>query len=106
VLQKRVRQKKKGKFGGGQQPRRHPQVTSTYDRVARCPHCDGLFTIAIQEEEGAFKLKRAARYIGNVSMPTMRRLIDRGLVRPNRSLRHLTVPRAELDRFLMEGMSE
>ena len=48
----------------------------------------------------ALKLKDAAKYIGGVSDITMRRLIDRGLIKPNRSLRHLLIPIAELDRFL------
>ena len=50
----------------------------------------------------ALKLKPAADYLGGLSVPTMRRLVDRGLLRPNRSLRHLLFPIAELDRFLNE----
>ena len=53
---------------------------------------------------GALKLKDAARYLGDVSQITVRRLIDRGLLKPNRSLRHLLIPVAELDRFLAEGL--
>ncbi len=52
---------------------------------------------------GALKLKDAARYLGGVSQITIRRLIDRGLIRPNRSLRHLLIPISELDRFLADG---
>jgi helix-turn-helix protein len=55
---------------------------------------------------GALKLKPAAAYLGGLSVPTMHRLIARGLLRPNRSLRHLLFARSELDRFLREGMSE
>jgi excisionase family DNA binding protein len=55
---------------------------------------------------GGFKLKPAAAYLGGVSVPTMHRLIARGLLRPNRSLRHLLFSKAELDRFLREGTSE
>jgi Helix-turn-helix domain len=54
------------------------------------------------EISGAFKLKPAARYLGGLSVPTMHRLIDRGLLRPNRALRHLIFSKAELDRFLAE----
>jgi hypothetical protein len=54
------------------------------------------------EVPGAFKLKSAARYLGGLSLPTMHRLIDRGLLRPNRALRHLIFSKAELDRFLAE----
>jgi excisionase family DNA binding protein len=55
---------------------------------------------------GGLKLKPAAAYLGGLSVPTMHRLIARGLLRPNRSLRHLLFPKSELDRFLREGMSE
>jgi excisionase family DNA binding protein len=49
---------------------------------------------------GALKLKDAARYLGGVSTITVRRLIDRGLLKPNRALRHILIPVAELDRFV------
>ena len=48
---------------------------------------------------GALKLKPAAKYL-SVSVPTMRRLIDRGLLFPNRKTRHLLFPLSELNRFL------
>lgn len=54
---------------------------------------------------GALKLKPAAEYLGGLSVPSMHRLIDRGLLKPNRSLRHLLFPIAELDRFLKDGMT-
>lgn len=53
--------------------------------------------------QGALKLKDAAKYLGGVSIITVRRLIDRGLIKPNRALRHLLIPVSELDRFLAEG---
>jgi len=49
---------------------------------------------------GALKLKPAAQYLGGLAVPTMHRLIKRGLLRPNRALRHLVFPIQELDRFL------
>ena len=52
---------------------------------------------------GALKLKPAAQYLGGLSVPTIHRLIKRGLLRPNRSTRHLLFPVAELDRFLKDG---
>jgi hypothetical protein len=52
---------------------------------------------------GALKLKDAAKYLGGVSQITVRRLVGRGLLQPNRSLRHLLFPIAMLDRFLKEG---
>ena len=55
---------------------------------------------------GGLKLKAAAAYLGGLSVPTMHRLITRGLLKPNRCLRHLLFPISELDRFLREGMAE
>jgi excisionase family DNA binding protein len=52
--------------------------------------------------QGALKLKGAADYL-SVSVPTMHRLVARGLLKPNRSLRHLLFPVSELDRFLKSG---
>lgn len=55
---------------------------------------------------GALKLKDAAQYLGGVSHITVRRLIRRGLIKPNRALRHILIPIAELDRFLRNGGME
>lgn len=49
---------------------------------------------------GALKLKDAADYLGGVSTVTVRRLIRRGLIKPNLALRHILIPIAELDKFL------
>ena len=57
----------------------------------------------VSHKQGALKLKDAAKYLGGVSHITVRRLIQRGLIKPNRSLRHLLIPVSELDRFLAEG---
>jgi len=51
---------------------------------------------------GALKLKPAAEYLGGLSVPTMHRLIARGLLKPNRSLRHLLFPISDLERFLRQ----
>jgi excisionase family DNA binding protein len=51
----------------------------------------------------ALKLKDAAQYLGGVSQITVRRLIKRGLIKPNRALRHILIPVAELDRFINSG---
>jgi excisionase family DNA binding protein len=48
---------------------------------------------------GALKIKAAASYL-SVSTVTLRRLITRGLIKPNRALRHVLIPIAELDRFI------
>jgi hypothetical protein len=50
--------------------------------------------------KGALKIKDAAQYLGGVSTVTVRRLIKRGLIRPNRALRHTLIAIPELDRFL------
>jgi len=49
---------------------------------------------------GALKIKDAAKYLGGVSHITVRRLIKRGLIKPNRVLRHILIPDSELDKFL------
>ena len=51
---------------------------------------------------GGLKLKAAAAYLGGLSVPTMHRLIARGLLKPNRCLRHLLFPIEELNRFLRQ----
>jgi excisionase family DNA binding protein len=48
---------------------------------------------------GGFQLKQAAEYLG-LSKITVRRLVERGLLKPNRSVRHLLFPVKELNRFL------
>lgn len=48
---------------------------------------------------GALKIREAAEYL-SISQISLRRLICRGLIKPNRSLRHLLIPVVELDRFL------
>ena len=48
---------------------------------------------------GGFQLKQAADYLG-LSKITVRRLVHRGLLKPNRSVRHLLFPVKELNRFL------
>ena len=48
----------------------------------------------------ALKLKAACQYLGGISPITLRRLIDRGLIRRNPALRHIIISVAELDRFL------
>jgi hypothetical protein len=53
----------------------------------------------------AYKLKPAAQYLGGLSIPTMHRLCQRGLLRPCRNIRHLLFSREELDRFLKDGMT-
>ena len=51
-------------------------------------------------EPAAYKLPEACQYLGGLSQITVRRLVNRGLLRPNRAVRHLIFSRVELDRFL------
>ena len=51
----------------------------------------------------ALKLAEACEYLGGISKSTLRRLITRGLIKPNRSLRHILIPVIELDRFIGSG---
>jgi helix-turn-helix protein len=62
-------------------------------------------TETVTARSGALKLNPAREYLGGLSIPTMHRLIKRGLLKPNRSTRHLLFPISELDRFLRDGQS-
>jgi len=52
---------------------------------------------------GALKLKDACEYLGGISPVTVRRLIKRKQLTPNRTLRHILISVSELDRFLEAG---
>jgi helix-turn-helix protein len=56
--------------------------------------------ISIQQR-GALKLRDAADYL-SLSPISLRRLIDRGLLKANQKTRHLLITMAELNRFLSE----
>lgn len=58
-------------------------------------------TIAVSQ--GALKVKDVCRYLGGISPSSLRRLIDRQLLKPNRALRHILIPVSELDRFIKTG---
>jgi excisionase family DNA binding protein len=49
----------------------------------------------------AYSIQETAQMLG-VCDKSVRRLILRGLLRPSRALRHLLIPKHELDRFLRE----
>lgn len=53
--------------------------------------------------QGALKVKEACQYLGGISPSSLRRLIDRKLLIPNRALRHILIPISELDRFIERG---
>jgi excisionase family DNA binding protein len=58
-------------------------------------------TLSEEAPRGALKLKSAATYL-DVSEITVRRLVQRGLLKANKSTRHLIFPLSELDRFLSQ----
>jgi Helix-turn-helix domain len=57
----------------------------------------------MREEREAYKLKEAREFLGGISKPSIYRLVERGLLRPNRALRHLVFSREELMRFLRDN---
>ena len=69
--------------------------------MKKTPSAQGAKAVASAIPAGAYKLKPAAEYLGGLSVPTMHRLIQRGLLKPCRATRHLLFPKKELDRFLM-----
>jgi hypothetical protein len=79
-----------------------PKVTTRNDGITEFVRKRGH---EIQAPPGAFKSPEARKYLGGISVPTMHRLIRRGLLRPNRALRHLIFSREELDRFLRDGIT-
>jgi Helix-turn-helix domain len=81
-------------------------VTYTPLKFTMKPHTTKQFPTSCEHTstfpQGALKLKDACRYLGNISPTSVRRLINRGQLKPNRTLRHLIFPISELDRFLGE----
>jgi excisionase family DNA binding protein len=81
-----------------------PQPQIKFHSVQRSPDFSGTDCRAVIKTPiapiGALKIKEAAQYLGGVSTITVRRLIKRGLIKPNLALRHILIPVAELDRFL------
>ena len=53
----------------------------------------------------AFSLRETADMLG-VSEKSVRRLISRGLLRSSRALRHLLIPRKEIERFLNDTVAD
>ena len=49
----------------------------------------------------AYSLKETAAMLG-ICEKSVRRLIHRGLIRPCRALRHILIPRTEIERFLRD----
>lgn len=53
----------------------------------------------MSENKLAYKLKEAAALLG-VSTTSLRRAIQRGLIKPMRAFRHVLISGAELQRFI------
>ena len=51
----------------------------------------------------AYSLRETAQMLG-VCSKTVRQLIARGLIRPSRALRHLVIPKTEIEKFLKETL--
>ena len=49
----------------------------------------------------AFSIQETAQLLG-ISDKTVRRLLDRKLLRASRAIRHLLIPKKEIERFLQE----
>jgi excisionase family DNA binding protein len=58
------------------------------------------------KDAGALKLNDACRYLGGIAKITLRRQIEKGRIKPCRTLRHLLIPVGELDRWLTEGQDK
>ena len=52
-------------------------------------------------EKMAFKLSETAKAL-SMSEITVRRLVDKGMLKPCRAVRHLLFSRAEIERFLAQ----
>lgn len=55
-----------------------------------------------QTQKLAVTTAEAAYLMGGVSPRTIRRLVDRGLLRASKGLRHLLIPVKEIERYLDE----
>lgn len=56
-------------------------------------------------DRGAFKLKEACAYLGGLAPVTVRRLMQRGLIKRVPAVRHLLFSKVELDRFLNRDLA-
>ena len=55
----------------------------------------------VEPQRLAYSLKETAAMLG-ICEKSVRRLIHRGLIRPCRALRHILIPRTEIERFLRD----
>jgi excisionase family DNA binding protein len=80
--------------------------TSTRTRKAATDD-DVVGTIITADDKliGCLKLSETATYL-RLSEPTIHRLVDRGLLRPNRATRHMLFPISEIQRFLKDHQTD
>jgi excisionase family DNA binding protein len=64
-----------------------------------CPHMSEVTKQPQPELRGALQIVESSLYLG-CSVMTVRRLVRRGLLKPNRATKRLLFPLKELDRFL------
>jgi hypothetical protein len=50
----------------------------------------------------AHNIRETAILLGGISTKSVRRLIDRGYLRPSLGLRHILIPRSDIERYLHE----
>jgi hypothetical protein len=79
------------------------QKRSTLAAARRAPRKKNIFH---DQPPAALKYPEACRYLGGIHQATLRRMVARGLVRPNKMLRTVLFPVEELQRVLREGMVE
>jgi excisionase family DNA binding protein len=56
---------------------------------------------AVVPQRLAYSLRETAAMLG-ICEKSVRRLIHRGLIRPCRALRHILIPKTEIERFLRD----
>jgi hypothetical protein len=102
---------KKGKVRGGpkevrsrSEAQRSEQSARQLERVLRHAQEKIAEQQPLPAVVGGLKLRQACQYLGGIHTSTLRRAIERGLITPNRKLRHLIFPVSELNRFLEEGI--
>jgi excisionase family DNA binding protein len=62
-------------------------------------------SVATTVEPAALKARQAGQFLGGLSVPTIHRMVKRGVLNPVRTGRHLLFPVSELNRFLHDGMT-
>lgn len=85
-------------------PQERETIADCHRRTDRTASQTSIATSTAPSFRLAFSVKEAADMLG-VSEKTIRRLISRRLLRASRALRHLLIPKKELERFLDETTS-